>query len=298
MRRLSLSDIPRLPVRLAARARLVAGALLLLGSGARSLRAVTVSPSALYIDNRTRSGVITLINTGTRPEEIEIGFAFGYPRADSLGAVTVQLLDTVPGGEPSAVSWLRAFPRRIRLEPGQRQAVRVLVQPPEGLAPGEYWARILVRSRGAQPPIEERQGEIRLQVEVETVIATALSYRNGPVSTGIVEAPVRAVPVTDSLLRLVMDLERQGNAAFLGRLRAELVSPAGVVVAREDEDIAVYRTMRRKFDIVLPPELRGKSLAGFVVRYSLDTERQDLPPGGALPVPPRQGKVSVSERSG
>ncbi len=294
MRRLlpPISDIPR-RLRSSVRGMRVAfGALLLLAATAPALHAVTVSPSALYIDHRTRSGVLTLVNTGTRAEEIEIAFAFGYPRADSLGIVAVQLLDSVPAGEPSAVAWLRAFPRRIRLEPGQRQAVRVLVQPPAGLAPGEYWARILVRSRGAQPPIEERQGEIRLQVEVETVIATALSYRNGAVSTGLDASPVNAVPA-DTLVHLTMDLARTGNAAYLGRLRAELVSPTGDVVARSEEDIAVYREMRRRFDIVLPPRLRGKPLAGYTVRYAFDTEREDLPPGGALPALPRQGQVSV-----
>ncbi|HEY0994498.1 MAG TPA: hypothetical protein VGD77_00775 [Gemmatimonadaceae bacterium] len=293
------SDIPRAARRLAAaalrRGRLLLGAIVLLAAAAPHARAVTVSPSALYIDHRTRSGVLTLINTGTRAEEIEIGFAFGYPRADSLGNVTVQLLDSVPTGEPSAVAWLRAFPRRIRLEPGQRQAVRVLVQPPAGLAPGEYWARILVRSRGAQPPIEQQQGDIKLQVEVETVIATAVSYRNGEVSTGLAEKALRASAAADSLVRVWMSLSRQGNAAFLGHVRSELVNPSGDVVARTEDDIAVYRDMERKFEIVLPPELRGRSLAGYRVRYLIDTTRPDLPPGGPLPAPPRQGTVAVTE---
>lgn len=293
------SDIPRAALRLAAgalrRGRLLLGALVLLATAAPHARAVTVSPSALYIDHRTRSGVLTLINTGTRAEEIEIGFAFGYPRADSLGNVMVQLLDSVPAGEPSAVAWLRAFPRRIRLEPGQRQAVRVLVQPPAGLAPGEYWARILVRSRGAQPPIEQQQGDIKLQVEVETVIATAVSYRNGEVTTGLTEKALRASPVADSLVRVWMALARGGNAAFLGHVRSELVNPSGDVVARTEDDIAVYRDMERKFEIVLPPELRGRSLAGYRVRYLIDTTRPDLPPGGPLAAPPRQGTITVTE---
>lgn len=297
------SDIPRVArgaSRLAAalrRGRLLLAGAALLAVGAQRAHAVTVSPSALYIDHRTRSGVLTLINTGTRAEEIEIGFAFGYPRADSLGNVTVQLLDSVPAGEPSAVTWLRAFPRRIRLEPGQRQAVRVLVQPPAGLAPGEYWARILVRSRGAQAPIEQQQGDIKLQIEVETVIATAVSYRNGDVTTGLNERALRATVVADSLVRVWMTLARQGNAAFLGHVRSELLSPSGEVVARTEDDIAVYRDMERKFEIVLPPELRGRSLAGYRVRYLIDTTRPDLPPGGALAAPDRQGTIALTERT-
>lgn len=293
-------DIPRTPAATQRQSWLAIGgralllALVLLAGSSRVALAVSVSPSALYIDNRTRSGVITLINSGTRAEEIEISFAFGYPQADSLGNVAVQLLDSVPGGEPSAMAWLRAFPRRLRLEPGQRQAVRVLVQPPAGLPPGEYWARILVRSRGAQPPIEQKQGDIRLQVEVETVIATALSYRNGAVATGIEEHAVSAVPAADSLVRLWMDLARQGNAAYLGHLRAELVNPAGAVVATSEDDLAVYHAMRRKFEIVLPEALRGRPLTGYTVRWALSTERPDLPPSAPLPAPTRRGSIAVT----
>ena len=114
--------------------------------------AVAVSPVAVYISSRDRTGMLTLFNPGTRPEEIQVDFAYGYPTSDADGNVSVSVVDSVPEGDPPAVSWLRAFPRRLVLEPGQRQVMRIMVQPPAGLAEGEYWARALVRSRGGQPP--------------------------------------------------------------------------------------------------------------------------------------------------
>jgi hypothetical protein len=63
--------------------RLLAAALFALAPMAA--HAVTVSPNALYIDSRTRSGVLTLYNPGSAAEEIDITFAFGYPRSDALG---------------------------------------------------------------------------------------------------------------------------------------------------------------------------------------------------------------------
>jgi fimbrial chaperone protein len=265
-------------------------ALLLLAAAASAARAVTVSPSALYIDARTRSGVLTLVNTGTKPEEIEIDFAFGYPRLDSLGRVRVPLFTVAPDSEPSAMAWLRAFPRRLRLEPGQRQVVRILVQPPAGLAAGEYWARVLVRSRGATPPIEQQTEQMRLQIGVETVIATAISYRNGAVTTGLALTPVEAAPA-DSGVRFVVDLARTGNAAFLGRLQAELVGPDGARAGTLQEDIAVYRGMRRAF--LIPVAQRPARWAGYSVRWTVDTERPDLPPEGPLPIAPVSGQVAV-----
>lgn len=251
--------------------------------------AVTVSPNALYIDHRTRSGTLTLVNTGSLAEEIEINFMFGYPRADSLGNVNVQVVAEAPLGEPSLVPYLRAFPRRLRLEPGQRQVVRIFVQPPAGLAEGEYWGRIAITSRGGQAPIEQQQGEIRLQVNVETVVITAVTYRNGAVTTGLELADL-AAQRRDSSVQVAMTLKRTGNAAYLGRLRMELVDAGGRVVAEAIEDVAVYRDLQRVFTLYVPEGLRAGT---YTVRYAADVERPDLPPEGPLPAPRRSGTIAV-----
>jgi hypothetical protein len=147
---------------------------------------------------------------------VEVSFAFGYPVSDSAGTINVELRDSAAAGEPSIVPWLRAFPRRLVLQPGQRQVLRVLVQPPADLAEGEYWGRVLVRARGGQPPIEQTNGDVRVQLNVETVIATALMFRKGAVETGITVSDARA-EATPEGVQLTVDVARQGTAAYLGR---------------------------------------------------------------------------------
>lgn len=252
--------------------------------------AVAVSPAALYLDARTRSGMLTLHNAGTLPEEIEIGFAFGYPTSDSTGMVSVQLVDVAPAGEPSLVPFLRAFPRRLRLEPGQRQVIRVLVNPPADLAPGEYWGRITILSRGGQPPVEARQGDVTMQIQLQTQVVAAITYRNGPVTTGIA-VPSATARVDTGTVRVAMDLVRQGTAAFLGRVQLALLAPNGNVVADYREDVAVYRTMHRAFEIPLPPSLRN--LTGHRVRFTVTSERPELPDGAVLPAATVTGTVPL-----
>lgn len=239
--------------------------------------AVAVSPVALYIDARDRTGTLTLFNPGSRPEEIEVDFAFGYPVSDQEGNVSVKIMDPVPEGEPSAVGWLRAFPRRMVLQPGQRQVMRVMVQPPPGLPEGEYWARALVHSRGGQPPIEQQRGDVTVQLEVETVVVVAVNYRNGSMHTGVRVTDASATTVGDTV-RATIDYERTGNAAYLGRVLAELVDAGGNTVASTEEVLAVYRTIRRRLDLVPPAGATGP----WKVRFTMDTDRDDLPPGGAL----------------
>lgn len=269
--------------------RALALAALGLAFSARPAAAVSVSPIAVYLDQNTRTATLTLYNSGPLAEEVEIGFAFGYPVSDSAGNVSVPLADTAGAGEPSAVSWMRAFPRRLRLEPGQRQVVRVMAEPPAGLADGEYWARVLVRSRGGQPPIEQTQGAVTLQLNVETVVVAAASFRKGDVTTGVAVGTPQTVRTAEGLF-LQVDLSREGNAAYLGRVRAELLAPDGSVVAEVTDELAVYHRLRRRF--LLP--FAGTPGAGYRVRYTFETVRPDLPPGGVVRAENVTGTVAVS----
>ncbi|HSU12512.1 hypothetical protein [Longimicrobium sp.] len=269
--------------------RIAAAALALLAGTAARAHAVSVSPTALYIDSRTRTAVLTLFNPGSLAEEVTIDFAYGFPQADSAGNVTVPTTKEPPAGEPSAMAWLRAFPRRLLLQPGQRQIVRVLVEPPADLADGEYWARVLVSSRGGQPPIEQTQGDVRLQLNVQTTLVMAANYRKGDVHTGVSLTAASARRTADGV-QMQVDLNRTGNAAYLGRMRAELVDAGGSVVATLYDDLAVYRTMRRRLTFAVPAGASGP----FTVRIHIDTGREDLPPGGALPAAPIDQRIPVS----
>ena len=269
--------------------RILLAALVISAGWTRAAAAVSVSPTALYIDSRTRSATLTLHNPGTLPEEITIDFAFGYPQSDSMGKVSVALTSDPAPGEPSALGWLRAFPRRLVLQPGQRQVVRVLVEPPAGLADGEYWARILVASRGGQPPIEQTQGDIRLQLNVQTTLVMAANYRKGDVHTGFQVTRTEASSTADTVHATVA-LERTGNAAFLGRMQLDVLDASGTVLGTAYDDVAVYRTMLRRLDI----PLTGAPSGPLRLRMRINTEREDLPVGGALPVAPHERMIPVS----
>lgn len=272
---------------------LALGLLSFLWLAATARAQVSVSPAALYIDHTSRSGTLTLYNPGNLPAEVEISFAFGYPKSDEQGNVSVPVVEEAPKGEPSAVPWLRAFPRRLVLQPSQRQTVRVLAQPPAGLVDGEYWARVLVRARGGQAPIEQVRGDVRVQLEIETVIVNAITYRKGPVRTGLTVQESRAAAVQGGV-ELTIDLERSGNAAYLGRIRAQLIAPGGRIVSEVEEPVSVYRQIRRRLLLPVPG---GRTGSGYIVRYTFDTERPDLPANGPLPLPPITGSMPVRPAS-
>lgn len=264
------------------------GAGLLLGMpGAGSC--VTVSPLALVIDSRTRSGTLTLYNENALPEEIQITFGFGYAVSNAQGIVRVELADSAPAGEPSAMAWLRAFPRRLILQPGQRQLVRIFVQPPADLPDGEYWARVMVSAVGGRAPIEQEvRPDVKVSISIRTVFAPALLYRKGALTTGVRVAAASAGADSTGPY-LLLDLERQGTAAFIGRIVAKVVAPDGKILSDGVEPVSVYHSLRLR--VQLTPEAGGVP-PGSSIQYTIDTERPDLGQG-ALHAQTQSGTVRI-----
>lgn len=257
-----------------------------LGAGAAALRAVSVSPMSVFMTHTNRTATITLYNPNPLPEEIEVSFAFGYPQSDSAGDVSVPLSDVAPAGEPSAVPWLRAFPRRLVLQPGQQQVVRILAQPPAGIEDGEYWSRVLVTATGGRPPVEQQvQPDVRVAISMRTIIVASLNYRKGRLTTGVEMTDASAVRTSDGV-QVTLDMARTGEAAYLGSIHLEFLDAGGNVVHEEDDIMSVYRTLRRRF-----------TMAGMTnvtrVRYTLATERPELGQANVITAPAVSGTIDV-----
>jgi P pilus assembly chaperone PapD len=257
-----------------------------LTAGAVALRAVSVSPMSVFMTHTNRTATMTLYNPNPLPEEIEISFAFGYPQSDSAGDVSVPLSEVAPAGEPSAVPWLRAFPRRLVLQPGQQQVVRIMAQPPAGIADGEYWSRVLVTATGGRPPVEQQvQPDVRVAISMRTIIVASLNYRKGQLSTGI-EMTAASAQRTAAGLQVTLDMARRGEAAYLGSIHLELLDAAGTVVHEEDDIMSVYRTLRRRFTL---PGMQNVTQ----VRYTLATERPELGQANVITAPAVSGVIDV-----
>ena len=215
---------------------------------------------------------------------------FGYPATDSAGAPYVELIDDPAPDQPSAADWIRAFPKRLHLAPGQRQVVRLLATPPSNLPDGEYWSRIIVTSRRQSAlPTAGSSVSASLIFELRTVIS--LSYRKGEVQTAPVLHNLDYAVQGDSLV-MWLDLDREGNAAYLGQLDVTVTDTTGVEVTGLALPIAVYYPIRRR--IAMP--LGSRHTGPFAVTMELTTNRQDLPPINVLPAPSIARSFVVSSR--
>ena len=258
------------------------------------LKAVLVAPHAVFMSHRDRTGEITLINTSDEPEEVSVALQFGYPDGDSTGGVLVRLFEDPAPHHPSAAGWIRAFPQRMRLAPGQRQVVRLFATPPADLHDGEYWSRVLITSKGGVVPVAGSTDAVTagLSLEIRTIIS--LNYRKGDVYTGVALNDLKMGIANDSLIVWV-ELERQGNAAYLGQLRLGVQSFDGArTLLSESMPVAVYYTLNRRYAFALDEAAEPGT---YNLTFDLDTNREDFDDlTNVLPAEPITRTIPVEVR--
>jgi P pilus assembly chaperone PapD len=271
--------------------RVLLALLLALGvARAAEAQGVVVAPHAVYLDHRTRSASITLYNPGADPAEVTISSMFGYPVTDSVGHFMLLTPDSVDATMPSATAWIEAFPRRMTIPPLQRQTVRLLARPPQGMSDGEYWSRVMISAKGGAVPVTGADSAgiaIGLTLEVRTIIP--LIYRKGRLTTGVALSNLRARTVNDSL-EVRVRLERQGSSAYIGTAKGTLLTESGVPVATFQMPVAIYYDAEPVFMI----PLAGQPAGSYRLRLELATDRTDIAPEQMLRAPVIRDSIVVT----
>jgi len=213
---------------------------------------VLVAPSVVFLSDDSRTGRMTLQNTGDQPQEVTVYFSFGLPQGDSLGDVQV-VLDSTTTDPRSCLGWVKAFPRRLILPPNASQVVRFVATPPRDLTDGEYWSRVVIRTQDAQaqiPIATETEGiTTRLNMVMQTAIM--MKYRHGDNFTELAleEATVTAL---EDQVQVLLNLKNNGNASYVGMLKSRLLDADGREVSHNSAQLAVYRDLRRRVMLPIP----------------------------------------------
>jgi len=252
------------------------------------IEAIYVSPTAVFMDERSPSAQVTIGNSGDAPEEATVELRFGFPDADSAGTPFIRFVDD-PGPEfPSAADWIHAFPQRVRLAPHSQQVVRLLARPPDSLPDGEYWTRMIITGREGTLRVAGADTGVHAGVDLVIRLITSVTFRKGKVSTSVVVRDVSADVQGDSLT-LWMHLDRRGNAAYLGTMDVELLNGHGSTVHSWSSAVAVYTPMRRRFSFKVDSLPTGD----YKVRLRLRAQRADLPEDRVLPAPTVSDSVAI-----
>jgi hypothetical protein len=208
-----------------------------------------IAPPTLLLDDGNQTDRFVIHNSSYNPVEIELELMYGYQHTNEKGETYFKSYSEVPEDEPSALEWVRMYPRFFILQPGEEQIVRMAARPPAGLPAGEYWARPVILS---QQPVnfqnETSVQNISARVNMQRRDVLSLTYRRGQVQTGIVIDHLTA-EARDAEVVLTAEIIRNGNASYVGDATSKIYDSSGNLIASDDRRIAVYKSQKRAFRI-------------------------------------------------
>lgn len=214
-------------------------------TGEIAVAQLQIAPTAIYMDERNTTERIVIMNTSQEPVEVDIELLFGYPSTDELGNVYFKQ-PAADNDQPSAVEWIRIYPRFFVLAPGARQTVRFAARPPEDLPNGEYWARPAIVAQHPSVFSTQTDHSITTQLNLRNRTIIALNYRNGAIRTGIIVEDLLA-ELVEGEITITVQLQRLGNAAYLGHYEVFVADSYGNTLKTEKKEIAVYNNQMRAF---------------------------------------------------
>lgn len=251
---------------------------------------VLVSPSTVLLGDNERIATLSVRNVSGVPQEVTVGFRFGYPYSDSVGTITVRYGDSVAAVKHSMAGWVRAFPRQAVVPPGAEQLVRLIAQPPADLDDGAYWTRMIIASQPQNPPVgspgEASSARVILRVEqISSVI-----YQRGRTVAGVTLGSVKTY--TDSSgAHLLVALVRTGALPYLGTIGVRVRDEAGNLVHEGTVLVSVY--FDGVYRLKLPAQA-WRSSSHYTADVSVLHHRPDVS-GDRMPVaPPVTGTLTYT----
>lgn len=204
---------------------------------------LVVSPTRIVLEGRTRSASLSLVNRGSNTSTYRISVI--NMKMQENGQYT-EITDPNEKGF-FADKLIRYSPRRVVLEPGAFQAIRILLRKPADLAEGEYRSHIFIR--GVPKDVQGRSIEqtapkdnnVSIQLVPIYGVTLPIIVRNGNLDHNIDLSDIKLVTdekSKESLLQL--KLNRTGTSSSFGDIRVTHQVGGQETVIGELNKLAVY----------------------------------------------------------
>lgn len=244
---------------------------------------INISPTFLMIEENTGINELYVHNGSEDQQEVRIRFLFGYPSADNEGRTIMVYNDDDMEKQYGLSDYIRVFPQRFIIAPGQTQTVIVQVRPMQQRSDGVYFTRAVVSSNILSKDIDKRiDDEINMQINYVLNQNIPVMYRKGNTKTGLA---IRGVDYqfSDDGLVVIKKLSPTGNAPFNGTVSGLIRNSFGDVVAQQQQVVVAYFEVLRRLSFQLPEE--GLPAGDYSLELTYKTIRRDISPGQLVQAP-------------
>lgn len=214
-----------------------------LGTTALAQAPITVAPQRVEIGSNERMATVTISNRSGEAREFKVEMQDNIMNANG----STEAVDDFPY---SAKRIIRVVPRRMILQPNQRQTVRIMALKTPDLAAGDYFTHMIVeevpqKSTALGEQLPDGQGSFAAELQFSIGIPVTISQ--GKTEYSLRFGAVDFIPATEKGKNpsLNIELTRTGNAQSLGYLTGVFTPAEGgksfTVTPRLEQ--RVYRTI-------------------------------------------------------
>jgi len=203
---------------------------------------VVVTPYIVMIDDKNKFGTFTVVNETSESEEVTVNFKFEYLKSDAAGNV---FFDSSADNMNNLTSWIKAFPKKFVLKPGDKQIVRMTVDAPAGLSKGTYWSKIVTSSQ-RQEKFIDTSGNIKARINFVLNQITTVLYKNQKYDSQVdlVNADVN---VDNESINILSNLSVKGDQPFYAQFGYKIFDSANNVAYENIEFLGIYFDMHKNF---------------------------------------------------
>jgi len=238
---------------------------------------ILISPQRVIMDADNRQANISLHNPGKATRAYSLSWVERRFEKDG------QQINLKAGENPSSIaSMVRFSPRRVVIEPGQTQKIRLDYRPPADLKPGEYRSHLRIGmeplkngASGTEVMRGEKDGmSFRLEALLSFTLPVFVRHGSGMATvqiSGVEPSTIAQNGINHPALKV--NLTRSGDFSVYGRLVVyqQLDTKAPVEEIGEAGGVAIYAEIDNiKREVPLKPGTR--LLPGSWVRLSFEGE--------------------------
>lgn len=224
---------------------------------------ILITPTRVVIEDRDRFAFVTLVNTTNETKSYEISWIH-YRMKEGDG--TYFPLD-VAQSDFDLSKHLVFSPRRVTLGPRAKQRVRIALQRPENITPGDYYVHMKFRTLPEEKRLED-EGPDDGQQKTEATVSINVSYtipiifRAGQPDYAAEIGQISMTRNEAGAIEVSVPVTRTGDYGVLGWMQLfNVMSDGSEELVGELSNANVFSEIRtRNFKVPLKTEVTGGSL--------------------------------------
>ena len=235
----------------------------------QSMAGLLINPKRIVLEERERAAALDLLNDGTEKARYQIYFEQKVMRADG----SIVDLEELDPEATYAKDMIRYSPRRVDIEPGARQTIRVAARRPKDLPEGEYVSHLVFKEIPIQVPATKQSEEEELSVALKPKlkIAIPIIVRKGSLSASAGIKDVRYDESGGSNGAFVLTLTRVGGVSLYGSVEVYDYTEGSLGERLAvSKGVGVYTHVTERSVTVRLPQALKPGMKEFLIRFDED----------------------------